>query len=158
MFVYNVKISSAKKLVSILAAASIAAAVICIVCMISVQSKVTDTATCDEIGIYALDAKTPDEQAEFLGRFNLLPDRDSMQSRMVVIPCEFDDVYSEYNEIQKAIGLDLSRFKGKKVCEITYNLNKSKFKYAVLLVYKDKVIGAHLTDGEYGSKNVPLTQ
>ena len=35
-------------------------------------------------------------------------------------------------------------------------LEKPKDNNAVLLVYKNRVIGGHITNGEYGSKNLPL--
>ena len=78
------------------------------------------------------------------------------EKRSVVIPSDFNKYYEEYNELQKKIGLDLAKFKGKEVTEITVSLEKPKDNNAVLLVYKNRVIGGHITNGEYGSKNLPL--
>ena len=69
---------------------------------------------------------------------------------------EFNNTYNKYNDLQKKIGLDLSRYKGRTAEEITYELKNSETKYAVLLVYENRVIGAHLTNGEYGQSNLPL--
>ena len=74
----------------------------------------------------------------------------------VTIPTDFNDTYEQYNELQKEIGLDLEKFKGKSVQKITYELKNCKTKFAVLLIYKGKVIGGHLTNGEYGSENLSL--
>ncbi len=156
MFVYNVKILPSKKLLVFLAAASIVVSVVCVICMISVHSQVPDTATCDEIGTYSLKAETCNEQINFLKGFGLSPVPESAESRDIIIPSEFNPVYDEYNELQKSIGLDLSRYKGKSAKMITYELKNSKEKYAVMLIYKNMVIGAHLTNGEYGQKNKPL--
>ena len=40
--------------------------------------------------------------------------------REIVIPEEFDDVYLRYNELQKKQGLDLSKYRSKRVKRWTY--------------------------------------
>ena len=155
MFVLNFKIADSKKVFAIFAVASVAVAIICIICMISVQNNLPDTATCDELGCYSLECDKNDGQCTFLEQFGLSSLKIT-DSREVEIPTEFNKTYAEYNELQKSIGLDLEKFKGKSVQKVTYELENSKTKYAVLLIYKGKVIGGHLTNGEYGSKNLPF--
>lgn len=155
MFVLNFKVADSKKIFAIFAVVSVAVAIVCIICMISVQNSLPDTATCDELGCYSLKCDKDDEQCTFLEQFVLSPLK-IIDSCKVTIPTEFNEIYEEYNELQKSIGLDLEKFKGKSVQKITYELENSKTKFAVLLIYKGKVIGGHLTDGEYGSKNLPL--
>lgn len=155
MFVFNLKVTDSKKVFAIFAVASVAVAVVCIISMISVQSSLPDTATCDELGCYSLKLDKDDEQCTFLQQFGLLPVKIT-DSCEVIIPTEFNDTYEQYNELQKEIGLDLEKFKGKSVQKVTYELKNSKTKFAVLLIYKGKVIGGHLTNGEYGSENLPL--
>ena len=155
MFVFNFKVADSKKVFAVFAVASVAVAIICIICMISVQNNLPDTATCDELGCYSLKCDKNDEQCAFLEQFGLSPLKITNSSE-VAIPTEFNKTYEEYNELQKSIGLDLEKFKGKSVQKVTYELENSKTKYAVLLIYKGKVIGGHLTNGEYGSKNRPL--
>lgn len=155
MFVFNLKVTDSKKVFAIFAVASVAVAVVCIISMISVQSSLPDTATCDELGCYSLKLDKDDEQCAFLQQFGLSPVKIT-DSCEVIIPTEFNDTYEQYNELQKEIGLDLEKFKGKSAQKITYELKNSKTKFAVLLIYKGKVIGGHLTNGEYGSENLPL--
>ena len=155
MFVFNFKVTDSKKVFTIFAVASVVVAIVCIICMISVQNSLPDTATCDELGSYSLKCDKDDEQCAFLEQFGLLPVKIT-DSCEVIIPTDFNDTYEEYNKLQKEIGLDLEKFKGKSVQKVTYELKNSKAKYAVLLIYKGKVIGGHLTNGEYGSKNLPL--
>lgn len=50
MFVYNMRIKPSKKLILVFAVASAVIAVICIACMVISQSKMPETATCDELG------------------------------------------------------------------------------------------------------------
>lgn len=155
MFVFNFKVADSKKVFAIFAVASVAVAIICIICMISVQNSLPDTATCDELGCYSLKCDKDDEQCTFLEQFGLLPVKIADNCE-VVIPTEFNQTYEKYNELQKKIGLDLEKFKGTSAQKITYELKNSKTKFAVLLIYKGKVIGGHLTNGEYGSENLPL--
>ena len=155
MFVLNFKVADSKKFFAIFAVASVAVAIVCIICMISVQNSLPDTATCDELGCYSLKCDKEDEECTFLEQFGLSPLKIT-ESSEVTIPTEFNETYEEYNELQKSIGLDLEKFKGKSAQKVTYELDNSKTKFAVLLIYKGKVIGGHLTDGEYGSKNLPL--
>lgn len=150
MFVFNFRLMPSKKLLYLLGAMSILASVICIICMMSVHNQVYETATCDQLGTYSLKTEG------FLEQFSLEAVSEPTIVRSVTIPAEFNDTYSRYNELQKKIGLDLSRYKGRTADEITYELKNSETKYAVLLVYEDRVIGAHLTNGEYGQSNLPL--
>lgn len=155
LFVFNFKVTDSKNVFTIFAVVSVAIAIVCIISMISVQNSLPDTATCDELGCYSLKCDKDDEQCAFLEQFGLSPVKNT-DSCEVTVPTDFNDTYEEYNELQKEIGLDLEKFKGKSVQKVTYELKNSKAKYAVLLIYKGKVIGGHLTNGEYGSENLPL--
>lgn len=155
MFVFNFKVADSKKVFAFFAVASVAVAIVCIICMISVQNSLPDTATCDELGCYSLKCDKDDEQCDFLEQFGLSPVKIT-DACEVIIPTEFNETYEEYNGLQKAIGLDLEKFKGKSAQKVTYELKDCKTKYAVLLIYRGKVIGGHLTNGEYGSENLPL--
>ena len=153
MFVYNFDFKGKKVIFPIL---SFIFAIICIFAMVSIQSKSFDTATCDEIGEYSLIAEDSKEQCNFLRTFKIEPIENSTQIQNITIPIEFNSIYEEYNSLQKKIGLDLNKYRGKNAKKITYTLKNSKARYAVLLMYEDKIIGAHLTNGEYGQKNMPL--
>lgn len=155
MFVLNFKVAPSKKLAVFFSAASLLTAIVCIICMMSVQNSFPDTATCDEVGSYSLTFQKEDDGAGFLEQFGLSVDK-LVDNSEVKIPSEFNDTYNEYNKLQNEIGLDLEKFRGKTAQKITCRLKDSSTQFAVLLVYKEKVIGAHLTNGEYGSKNLPL--
>lgn len=67
--------------------------------------------------------------------------------REVIIPSEFDDVYTNYNEIQLAQNYDLSEFKGERVKKWTYTVNNypgcegEEFIKINILICDGKVIG-----------------
>ena len=146
MFVFNLKIK-AKKTVILAAVLSVTAAII--------NSRLPDTAVSDKTGEYSL-VLNDGEEKKFLEQFGIETADAKPEKRSVVIPSDFNKYYEEYNELQKKIGLDLGKFKGKEVTEIIVPLEKPKDNNAVLLVYKNRVIGGHITNGEYGSKNLPL--
>lgn len=70
-------------------------------------------------------------------------------SKKVTIPENFNDVYTQYNEIQRQQGFDLERYKGKTAVLYTYNITNYQDKENViadLIVYDGKLIGADLCD------------
>ena len=128
-----------KKSKPALIAAAVILTIFIIACVISYSAtkKLSDTATRDEAGEYSLVVKD-DAQAESF------------------FPKKFNSLYEKYNEIQKRIGLDLSRYKGKSALKATYKIKSDKADYAVLLLRGNRVIGGHLTSLEYGKGNLPL--
>lgn len=69
------------------------------------------------------------------------------EEKEVQIPQEFNDTYTDYNEIQKTQGFDLEKYKGQTVTVYTYNItNYAGYEnrdcvYANLLVYGGVLIG-----------------
>ena len=66
----------------------------------------------------------------------------------VLVPAQFDQLYESYNDIQKAQGFDISRYKGERVMKYTYLVKnypqEPEGAAANLLVYQGKLIGADL--------------
>lgn len=73
----------------------------------------------------------------------------SCEVRKVTIPSNFDKIYTEYNEIQKRQGLDLSKYKRKTVTKYTYeveNFEKWQGKvFVTLLIYNDHIVGGDIS-------------
>ncbi|MCD8026800.1 MAG: DUF4830 domain-containing protein [Clostridiales bacterium] len=128
MVVFNVKFSKLKRaaLILIAAAAAVTAACLIIYTISARSNRVSDTATCDELGEYSLYAETAAEQRAFLARFGLTAEEEAASCEAVIIPSEFNEVYAEYNELQRKIGLDLERYSGKRSRK--NNLYAQKFK------------------------------
>ena len=68
------------------------------------------------------------------------------------IPSEFDKIYAGYNEMQKAGGFDLSKYKNREVERYTYTVsNYDGYEgtvYANLIVYRGKVIGGDVCSAD----------
>lgn len=82
----------------------------------------------------------------FLSGMGLNVDMQSEKIKTVTIPNNFGDVYTNYNEIQKQAGYDLSKYRGESVTLYTYEvLNPQSDCLCVnLLVYKGKPIGGDI--------------
>ena len=122
---------------------------LCVIIALEKKQAVPDFATADEIGTYFTEAADSDAQAKFLAQFGIRIDKKGKKSDKVKIPVSFDEVYDEYNGLQRAVGLDLKPFRGEQVSRVVYKL-KDKKKYVTLLIFKAHVIGGHLSTGIYG--------
>ena len=97
-------------------------------------------------------AKTNEQRVEFLQSFGWEVSEEAEEIQEVLIPKEFDDVYENYNDIQKVQGCDLSKYAGKRCKRYTYMVSnfpgQSDNVRANILVYKGKVIGGDVCSTE----------
>ncbi len=96
--------------------------------------------------------KSADAAATFLSQFGWVVDAGSAETAEVTIPADFDKVFAGYNEMQKAQGLDLSKYKKKTVTRYTFTVtNYEDYKgtvYANVLVYRNRVIGGDICSAD----------
>ena len=82
------------------------------------------------------------DRVEFISGFGWQVEQTPVEEVTVSIPAEFDTVYLGYNDIQKAQGLNLAKYKGKEVVRYTYEVtNYEGYEgkvYANLIMYKNK--------------------
>ena len=88
--------------------------------------------------------KTNEDRIKFLNQFGWEVEPEPVEIIEIQIPKEFDKVYGDYNEIQKKIGLNLEKYKGKRVKRYTYRvLNYPEEHEQILanvIIYKNNVI------------------
>ena len=96
--------------------------------------------------------KSREDAADFLAQFGWSVDADTCSVQEVTLPSEFDKVFTGYNEIQRAQGLDLSKYKKKKITRYTFEVtNYNGYEGRVLanvLVYRNKVIGGDICSAD----------
>ena len=96
--------------------------------------------------------KTNEDRINFLSQFGWQVEGQPIEIKTVTIPSEFDKVFAAYNEIQKAQGLNLLKFKNKEVTRYTFSItNYADFEgtvYANVLVYRNKVIGGDICSAD----------
>ncbi len=97
--------------------------------------------------------ETVDDHVAFLKQFGWEIDPEAREITQVTIPVQFNEVYENYNELQRKEGLDLEKYKGKTVKKYTYLVNNHNYDgvvYANLLIYKNQVIGGDLCSAVSG--------
>lgn len=135
---------STVRLVSIAAIALVAT--LALIIFIPSGSSSTVSASADTQNEIRFDKiKTDADRIAFLSKYGYTVEETPIETVEVTIPKEFDKVFAAYNELQKAEGLDLGRYKGKKLMRYTYKVtNYPSYDgdvYASLLIYKNKVVG-----------------
>ena len=84
------------------------------------------------------------------------------ETKSFTVPDNFDKVLSGYNELQKSQGLDISRYKNKKVTRYTYEIDgygdyKGKA-FVNLIVYRNTVIACDVSSLEGDGFVEPLVK
>lgn len=99
-------------------------------------------------------AKEESDRIAILSQFGWEVEEPAHDTAQVVIPKEFDKIFSAYNNIQLSQGLDLAPYRGKEVTRYTYRVkNYPDYEgtvYANLFVYKNRVIGADVCSADVG--------
>lgn len=88
---------------------------------------------------------TEAEVCEYLESFGLQLGEFTADS--ITVPYEFNEVYTDYNNIQQSQGFDLSEYKGKTVNRYTFtvlNYPDVQDVFAEVLIYNKTVIGADI--------------
>lgn len=93
---------------------------------------------------------TKEERICFLKSLGWEIDPESERERDVIIPETFDEIYENYNELQKKAGFDLADYKGKTVKKYSYiilnypSAEKDDIIKLDLLVFDGRVIGGDI--------------
>lgn len=145
MFVYSIKSKHVKVVLLFLF-------VVFTVISLFVLSR--DSAQTGRGGNVTLKASTHEERMAFLSQYGWEIDEEPIEVREVIIPEEFDDTYTAYNEIQKNQGFDLTVYAGMRVKRWTYTVkNYTGYEnreciHANILVYEGIVVGGDICSVE----------
>ncbi len=145
MFVYSVNKRQIK-----LAVIIAVLAVMCVILGVLTKQSI-ETAVSNEMNQSAGNAE---QRIAYLAQFGWSVDEEPVEVKEIIIPAEFDDVYENYNSIQKQQGFDLSQYCSKRVKKWTYTVtnypgyeNKTCIR-ATLLIHDGKVIGGDICSVE----------
>lgn len=147
MFVFSVRANKPK----LIAALSVLLVVLVII-SVFIDGKNSPVTKGTEINSKAT---TAEERIAFLSQFGWKINEDPVEVTEVIIPSEFNDTYSKYNEIQKNQSMDLEPYKGKRVKKWVYEVKnypgyaeESGCIRATLLVFEGIVIGGDISSLE----------
>lgn len=92
--------------------------------------------------------ETFDQRLSYLKQYGWLVQLDGEVQRTVTIPDTFDEVYTAFNDRQRAQGMDLEPYAGKTVTSYTYPIlnypDQEATVFAEILVRDGKVIGGEV--------------
>ena len=148
MFICTVKASSIKFFAVLLASVTALALLIAFIPTYGAAGE-TAMVNTDYSG-----ADTNEKRVEFIKSFGYEVNATEYERETVKIPEKFDSVYTEYNDIQRAQGLNLKKYRGKSVTRYSYYVtNYPNYDGKVLftmLVYGGRIIGGDVSgvDGE----------
>jgi len=101
----------------------------------------------------------PSAAADYLTVLGWEVDKKPIETEIVNLPFEFDDVYAEYNKLQRQAGFDLSGYMGKKVTRYTFAVKNFEGQTGVranVLMYNGRVIGGDLMTVAIDGFMIPL--
>ena len=94
---------------------------------------------------------TNEERVAYLQSFGWQVQEEPAETREVMIPAQFNDVYTAYNVMQQAQGFDLMPYAGEVCTQYLYKVenypNESEV-YATLLVYGEEIIGGDVASAK----------
>ena len=95
--------------------------------------------------------ETNEERVAFLQSFGWQTEAGPAETREVMIPAQYNDVYQNYNAMQQAQGFDLAPYAGEVVTQYKYKVTNYPGEtevFATLLVYGRLIIGGDLACAE----------
>jgi hypothetical protein len=106
--------------------------------------------------------KTNDDRLAFIERFGIKVKENPTESVEFSVPRDFDRIILGYNEIQKAQGLDISRYKNKRVTRYTYEaVDYEGYDGTVcvnLIIYRNTVVACDISSNEKDGFVKPLVK
>lgn len=143
MFIFSIKAGRKKIFIGL-------AVILLVITAVMVVSKLfhSEPVASSEGKTYTLSAESNDQRIAFLKQFGWQVNTEPLEMKDVTIPEQFDDVYIQYNNIQKEQGLDLTPYAGKTCRQWVYavtNYPQATDVRATLLVYDNKVVGGDLS-------------
>ena len=155
MFIYSVRSSTIKFFLLI----AVTLVVLGVILFMGNAGVVTASAGAD---VSLSGIKTNEDRLEFISQFGIEVAGEPKESEKFAVPARFDRVLSEYNEIQKAQGFDLTKYKNKKVTRYTYSVSDYEgYDGEVnvnLIVYRNTVIGCDISSVDPGGFIKPLIE
>jgi len=144
MVIFTAKLTRKKLAAIVIAIAAILIAVICLAPGFEWEAARTSAGGM-RLADISKNISSNEDRISFLNRCGWEVEEEPVDVQNIVIPKEFDEVYKQYNEIQKLQGYDLMKYRGKSATMYTYLIKNyitdEEGVAANLLIYKDKVIG-----------------
>ncbi len=147
MFVYSIR-SSTVKLIGV-----ILIAILCVGIVISSSEESTVYASSEGLTVDYGGIEGREDRIAFIEGFGIKVDGNGETEELFRMPGEFDRILSGYNQLQLRQGLDLTRYKNRKVRHFSYTVTNYKGEGECrvnLYVYRSRIIACDLTCKDEG--------
>jgi len=143
MFIYSVRASTIKFF-------SVIALTLAVLVGVLTFGGEADAVTVASSGIRLSEITTNEERIAFISQFGITVENEVFETEKLRIPEKLDKIMSEYNVIQKKQGLDLTKYKNKKVTRYTYSAPDygGRAAFVNLVIYKGTVIACDVSATE----------
>ena len=104
--------------------------------------------------------KTKEKRIEFMRDFGIEVDESSEQEQAFRMPDSFDRVIAGYNQLQLKQGLDLSKYRNKKVTRYSYKVTNYKGEgdvIANLFIHRGRIVACDISSLTPEGFVIPLT-
>lgn len=91
--------------------------------------------------------------------FNIEINESGIDSEKIILPVKFNQIYENYNRLQKNIGCDLSEYRGKECVKYSaeiINDNEDYETIMTILVCNEHFIGGDISSTDYNGKIISL--
>ena len=96
--------------------------------------------------------KTNEERVAFIEQFGVNVSDQAKENVSFTVPENFDTVIAGYNELQKSQGLDITKYKNKKVTRYTYEAESygdyDGTVFVNLIIYKNTVVACDVSSAD----------
>ena len=154
MFVYTVRASTIKFFAVLLLCA--------LALVIIVSTSTTDAyAYVGNMEINYGGIKTAEDRIAFIEGFGLKVNPTPLTEEAYTMPEDFDRIIGGYNEIQKAQGLDLTKYKNKRVTHYAYEVTNYDYDGKVIVnlcIYKNRIIACDISSASPDGFVLALTE
>ncbi len=145
MFVYTLKASGIKFFVVV------ALSVAVLVSIVSFLPDAAISADAAEVAVNYGNGGSEEEIRALLTEFGHQLDDFPAKKMQITIPEEFNSVYEQYNDIQRAQGLNLKRYRGKTADVYVFSVNNYEYEgqvFATVFVRNGRIIGGDICSAD----------
>lgn len=143
VFVFSVKTTKKQLLSAVLCVVMVVAIIVIAVAWPTGDAQATGAPSYKPVS-----AKDETAMVQFLADLGYEVNPTYTEVREVLIPDEFDDVFTNYNVLQKEAGMDLEPYHGKRMKCYSYEVTNYPGEpnvLAHLYVYKEKIVGGDVS-------------
>lgn len=145
MFVFSVRSSTIKFFLLILVTLTI------LITLVNIGDIDTVYASVGDIKVNLGGMRTNEDRVAFIEGLGVEVEDEPTTEESFTSPDSFDRIISDYNELQKSQGLDLTKYKGKRITHYAYRVTNYDYDgivYVNLLVYKNRIVGCDISSGD----------